>query len=68
MEIFESRDRSSIPRLNTTAPLHMELELSAYNIFERDNRGIEIVTDGVKNIIYPRDVHVPRASGNLIGY
>lgn len=42
--------------------LLLELELSVYNIFERDNRDIEIVTDGVKNIIYPRNVHVPGAS------
>lgn len=31
--------------------LLLELELSVYNIFERDNRDIEIVSDGVRNII-----------------
>lgn len=34
--------------------LPLELELSVYNIFERDNRDIEIVSDGVRNIIHIR--------------
>jgi len=34
--------------------LPLKLELSVYNIFERDNRDIEIVSDGVRNIIHIR--------------
>jgi len=38
------------------APLYytllLELKLSVCNIFERDNRDIEIVSDGVRNIIH----------------
>lgn len=42
----------------TVEPLYyallLELELTVYNIFERDNRDIEIVSDGVRNIIHIR--------------